>query len=182
MKEDFTIYIYPSDSDVPAPQRVVLCADDYTQGLYHGRPWRVARSPRGKPYFPDVPQVHFSISHSGAYWLCAFGAQPVGIDLQIHQAGRLAQIARRFFNEEEERYLAKDDYREFFSVWTAKESYVKFTGKGIGDGFGDFRVADAAGLKTQLDDARLCRLPFLRDYSLCLCAAQVGVVRMVYQE
>ena len=36
----------------------------------------------GKPFLKDV-DFHFNLSHSGAYAVCAYGDQPIGIDLQI---------------------------------------------------------------------------------------------------
>lgn len=51
--------------------------------LLTGRdPGSIARGPWGKPCFPNLPMLHFSISHSGEWWLCAFSDRPVGIDLQ----------------------------------------------------------------------------------------------------
>ena len=50
----------------------------------------LARQAQGKPWFPAAPELHFSISHSGGRWVCAFADAPVGLDLQ----GELAQIHR----------------------------------------------------------------------------------------
>lgn len=57
----------------------------------------LASGAHGKPYFPDAPQLQFSISHSGAYWLCAFSAAPVGLDVQQHRDCQKQALARRFF-------------------------------------------------------------------------------------
>ena len=43
------------------------------------------RTPDGKPYFPDYPDFHYNISHSGRYAVCGMicggtKMQPVGID------------------------------------------------------------------------------------------------------
>ena len=42
----------------------------------------VERAPRGKPYFPDRPELCFSLSHSGPWALCALGDGPVGADVE----------------------------------------------------------------------------------------------------
>ncbi|MCI8464356.1 MAG: 4'-phosphopantetheinyl transferase superfamily protein [Lachnospiraceae bacterium] len=107
--------------------------------------WRIARTKRGKPYFPEQPDLHFSISHSGDFWVCAFSERPVGVDIQKHvkragesqtqAAARLARMAERFFHPEETAWVMEYPYKRFFQIWTAKESYVKYTGEGIGAGF-----------------------------------------------
>ena len=92
----------------------------------------VAVNPWGKPFFPLLPQLHFSVSHSGAWWLCAFSQQPVGADLQIHKAqADLAQLSRRFFHPLEDHWLAQEGYVSFFPLWCAKESWVKYKGRGF---------------------------------------------------
>ena len=47
----------------------------------------MAREERGKPYFPGAPQYHFNLSHSGPFALCALSDRPVGVDIQVVQAG-----------------------------------------------------------------------------------------------
>lgn len=36
----------------------------------------------GKPYLPDYSDVHFNISHSEKYVVCAVSDKPVGVDIQ----------------------------------------------------------------------------------------------------
>ena len=107
--------------------------------------WRIARTERGKPYFPNLPELHFSISHSGAYWVCAFSAYPIGVDIQKHvkkkgesqaeAADRFGKMAKRFFHPREARWVNEDPGKRFFQIWAAKESYVKYAGTGIGADF-----------------------------------------------
>ncbi len=67
----------------------------------------VCRTEKGKPYFMDRPEVHFSISHSRDRWACVVADGPVGLDLQYHKAGRLANIPGRFFHPKEAGWLEK---------------------------------------------------------------------------
>ncbi|NLF79860.1 MAG: 4'-phosphopantetheinyl transferase superfamily protein, partial [Clostridia bacterium] len=96
----------------------------------------------GKPYFAALPGLHFSLSHSGEYWLAAFAAAPLGIDIQRHQSCRKEAVAERFFHPEEAAWLRRRGYtdEDFFALWTAKESYVKYTGQGIDESFAGFSV------------------------------------------
>lgn len=127
-----------------------------------------ARSEGGKPFFLYAPHLHFSISHSGGFWICAFSDSPIGIDLQQIKAIRATGIARRFFHPEEIAYLdAHPD--AFFALWTAKESYVKLTGRGVAAEFPHISVI-CHGEFTPPSPARtLLHIPFHEGYALCLC-------------
>lgn len=114
-----------------------------------GEGWEVARGERGKPYFPKRPELGFSISHTGPLWACAFHRGPVGLDIQEHTRfrgedwaaadERLGRLAVRFFHKKEAAYVG-GRHERFFQIWAAKESYVKYTGRGIDEGFGEFSV------------------------------------------
>ncbi|MCI8551212.1 MAG: 4'-phosphopantetheinyl transferase superfamily protein [Lachnospiraceae bacterium] len=118
--------------------------------------WRIARTERGKPYFPEQPELFFSISHSGSFWVCAFAGAPVGVDVQKHvkkawesekeAADRFERMADRFFHPREACWVKEEVYERFFRIWTAKESYVKYTGDGIGADFGKISLAPAASI------------------------------------
>ena len=104
----------------------------------------------GKPYFPSHPDVHFSVSHTGTLWVCAFADKEVGLDVQEHREtddpARLARLAKRWFSDGERRVLDECGYQpaEFYRIWARKEAYVKFTGDGIGAGkFPEFDVTKA---------------------------------------
>lgn len=88
----------------------------------------------GKPYCVNMPAFHFNLSHSGEYAVCAVSQREVGVDIQKHKKYQLG-LAERFFAEEEVRQLreAAEEEREklFYEIWTLKESYMKYTGKGM---------------------------------------------------
>ncbi|MDR1573282.1 MAG: 4'-phosphopantetheinyl transferase superfamily protein [Clostridiales Family XIII bacterium] len=132
----------------------------------------LARGPYGKPHFTRLPRVHFSISHSGRYTACLFADAEVGLDaedLAMRRAqderrraraasadgdagcARYLKIAGRHFREDERRAAeeaAAHGYNAlmacFFLIWTRKEAYVKYTGRGLGAGLGTFSVLDGA--------------------------------------
>ena len=164
------------------------------QLLTSGVSWQLEKGQYGKPYFAEAPWLHFSISHSGRFWVCAVSDQPVGIDLQERKKysdkkkqERADRIAERFFHPFEKEYL--DNGGNFHDVWAAKESYVKFTGRGIGEGFDEFSTVDENGALSRIltEDGRgpLVRLlPFEEDYSLCLCAEEIKRIhiRTIHEE
>ncbi len=109
-----------------------------------------ARTNRGKIFFPNVPEMYVSASHSGNYFVCGFSSVPLGIDIQectnLHREtpqetlNRQRKLARRFFHPEEAKLVEEDPQSCFFGIWTAKESFVKFTGQGIDEHFSLFSV------------------------------------------
>ena len=107
---------------------------------------------RGKPYFTGIP-VYFNISHSGDRVAVAVSDSEVGCDVE-RKNGRVLQIAKRFFTEEEFAYLSgmdNDDVRrlEFTRLWTLKESVVKCSGEGLGRAFSDFSLVDEKGTRVR---------------------------------
>ena len=86
----------------------------------------------GKPYCRSFPGVHFNISHSGLWVVCAVSDRPIGIDIEKIDVADM-QIAKRFFTEYEYQYLQRQENKVeiFYKLWTLKESYIKCTGKGL---------------------------------------------------
>ena len=111
------------------------------------------RTPEGKPYFPNYPDFHYNISHSGRYAVCGMicggtEPQPVGIDLQEipSDSGKALRIADHFFSDREKESLHslvdRGDVSTalllFCRYWTARESYIKLTGRGLAEPFGSY--------------------------------------------
>ena len=135
-------------------------------------------NPWGKPSFSLRPDLHFSITHSQDWWLCGFSSAPLGLDLQIHRSHAApAVLARRFFHPWEDAFLSREDYRRFFELWCAKESWVKYTGRGFYDDPASFSLVSPTGEFPVMDGAQLQLLPFAPEYSLCLCTKTMGEVR-----
>jgi hypothetical protein len=84
----------------------------------------IARSPRGKPYFPDCPDRWFSISHSGGLALCALSDDgPVGVDIELVRPRSLGLPG--YAMAPAERAAWDGTWEDFFRVWTLKESWCK---------------------------------------------------------
>lgn len=86
-----------------------------------------------KPSLRRYPDIHYNISHSGRYMLCAVAKVPVGLDIEFCRERSQEKLARKILNNEEyEIYLnASDRQKCFFRYWVLKESYLKWTGEGI---------------------------------------------------
>lgn len=113
----------------------------------------IARTDRGKPYFPHVPWLHLSISHSGELWACAITDQIVGFDLQQTEQPRREtpeemlrrhqKMAHRFFHPLEAEFVDRNCANHFLTVWTAREAYVKQIGTGIDQYFSEHCIVPA---------------------------------------
>lgn len=126
----------------------------------------------GKPYFPAFPQLHFSITHSGDTWMCAFGDKPLGLDYQIARPCRKEALSRRFFHPLEQEYL-KAHPDAFFPLWSAKESYIKYTGRGLSQGLPTFSLVDERGDFPRFPGLHLSLLPAPPDHGFCLCTPRM---------
>lgn len=96
----------------------------------------------GKPFVKDREGFCYNLSHSGRYVVIAWGCSEVGVDVQQHDRSVAADaIARRYFTSEEQSYIQGDLLR-FYEVWTKKESYLKYIGKGLRKSLGSFHVLE----------------------------------------
>lgn len=122
-------------------------------------PERILREPGGKPYLEDI---HFNLSHSGAWVVLAVGDSPLGVDVECFEAGRNPEkLARRYFTGEECRWVG-DSQDRFLRIWTAKESFLKYLGEGLRRPLDSFSVLEA-------EDIRAWRIP---GAVLSLCARE----------
>jgi 4'-phosphopantetheinyl transferase len=102
----------------------------------------------GKPFVKKWRNLHFNISHSGSWIVCAIGQKPVGIDIQIIYPVSL-QIAKKFLSETEFSDLVNVDEKErmqyFFELWTLKESFLKTIGRGFNFPFRSISIKNRGG-------------------------------------
>ncbi|MCL1976305.1 MAG: 4'-phosphopantetheinyl transferase superfamily protein [Firmicutes bacterium] len=136
----------------------------------------IAKLPGGKPYFPHCRQVHFSLSHSGEYWACAFSGQPLGLDIQLHEERNYLMMAKRWYHPEEYVVVEKYGQKSFFDIWSAKESVIKCRGDGFPDKLANFSVAKNDGVAAVCGSWQLNPLQLLKGYSVCLCAEELAEV------
>lgn len=87
---------------------------------------------RGKPDFASGPW-HCSISHTRSLALCALGACPLGLDAEPLSRRVSPRLPRKVLSPQElAAWETSEDPDGFFlSLWTLKESYVKYTGRGL---------------------------------------------------
>ena len=92
----------------------------------------LARTELGKPWFPALPQIQFSISHSKELILCALSERPVGVDIEDIRPRRDPLPKYALTEAEYNSYLALGgDWPAFYTLWTRKEAWCKYTGQGL---------------------------------------------------
>ena len=117
-----------------------------------------AKNQWGKPCLANRDDVHFSLSHSGTWAVCALSDTPVGVD--IERPRNMDKVAKLFPD-------AKTD-DDILRLWTAKEAYLKLLGCGLTVPLD--RVSVQLGERLVLDGYALHEYT-LEEYRICLCTA-----------
>ena len=91
----------------------------------------------GKPFLVDI-MLYFNISHSDNAVVCVVSEDNIGIDIE-KVVDRNHKIYDFVCNEEELKKInnSVDNSLEFTKLWTQKESYLKYLGKGLGSNLKD---------------------------------------------
>ncbi len=140
------------------------------------------KTPGGKPYFDFPGAPRFSVSHSGGIWGCALSQERVGFDIERAKAREWHSIAARFFHPHERDYALAGGEAAFFSLWTAKESYVKYLGIGIDESFASFCLARGGEINGDTLGVCFSRPPVPEEYYACVCtAAEHAEILNAYQ-
>lgn len=130
----------------------------------------------GKPYLASGA-LEFSLSHAGFYAACAVGKGALGVDVEAPRFSMT--LAEHCFHSEELSYLKLLCRTErpdaWLRIWTAKEAYIKYLGRGLSVPLSSFRVElTPSGARLYQNETalpeRLHEYP-LGAYRLCLCAS-----------
>ena len=133
-----------------------LCVCDYIGEKLSRIEFAFSKNKYGKPFISSLHKkkvgrinrnVCYSLSHSGDILICAVSRYNIGADCQIiniSDAQNCRKIAERFYSSEENQALSAldgaDYIDKFFKIWTMKEAYIKYTGKGLAEGLTTFSV------------------------------------------
>jgi len=149
-----------------------------------------AKNEYGKPYMESIYKtggktgkikmdtaLFFSVSHSENMIICAVACFNAGADCQkknTDDAAECRKIAARFFSAQENAFLERDkserDYIDnFFTIWTKKEAYIKYTGKGLAEGLDTFSVTTEKRHKSFLNEVCFKSFDIKNDFYVYLC-------------
>lgn len=123
-----------------------------------------AHNEHGKPYFSNVKDRFFNVSHSGDWVLCAWSSEEVGVDVELVRPVNM-RVSNIVFhplerNALEETHDEKTRCELFFTFWTLKESYIKYCGKGFSMDLQSFYFQIHNGRPLLTVDGRVSPLQF----------------------
>lgn len=131
--------------------------------------------------------VDFSLSHAGNFCVCALDSSPLGVDVELPRIS--IAVAARCFHPDEAAFLqtlpeeAQKD--ALLRLWTAKESYLKYLGRGLRVPLDSFCVRlDENGASLQAPGASSALR--LHEYThdgcrICLCTKSPRPPLQLYQ-
>jgi 4'-phosphopantetheinyl transferase len=107
---------------------------------------KIHKNEYGKPFLGDYPYIHYNISHTKGVIVCAISDLPVGVDIEMVKPFN-RYIVKRCFTHNELDYIFDSIDNEgqnerYAEIWTKKEAYVKWLGKGIAIPFESFDVTN----------------------------------------
>ena len=86
-------------------------------------PLAIERDQNGKPFFRDLPEVSFNLSHSSGIAVAAISDRNIGVDIEFIRSDiDTEKISKRFFGG------LDMSTEEFFKHWTKNEAYSKMLG------------------------------------------------------
>jgi phosphopantetheinyl transferase len=120
--------LYYAISETPQPREL---ARYLLKQATDGRPGVIAYGEHGKPYFKDS-DIYFNYSHCKYGAACIVANQEIGVDIQELRTVK-PSVIKRVCCDNEIKLIKTDE--DFIKIWTMKEAYAKFTGKGFAEGF-----------------------------------------------
>ena len=131
----------------------------------------------GKPFLKKIP-LYFNLSHSGKWVVCAWSENEIGVDVEKIDKINI-DIAKSLFCEAEYDYIKSGKEHErckrFIQIWTLKESYIKYIGKGLTIPLNSFCIKNNDDYITVESDKNkerifLKQVEFSNDYYLAECS------------
>lgn len=115
----------------------------------------LADGPYGKPELTTPKEIFFNCTHAGRWALCAVSRYPVGVDIEeLHQSFDTSLYS--YLHPKEIQYLEQLPFelrkKEFLTLWTMKESYLKALGCGLFRDTSSFAVVYAAQASASVED------------------------------
>ena len=180
------MYLYFSQkaNQKNSDELVLQCMNDYLARMHPDRkipPLTVAREKGLRPCIPQLPDLCFSVSHSGSCWGCLVGLDSVGFDMEdldrkqlerFHNPQRKIweKVAKRYFSESEFHYVKTCGEEGFFRLWVRKEALLKCEGTGLVAGLSE-EVLTAEGYPADQAGDKVFYETNLRTRVIGVCCA-----------
>lgn len=131
--------------------------------------FNIIRSPHKKPVL-DIP-LHYSLSHSHNYVVCAVDESPIGIDIQ--------RIDSKLLNIRRKTGEVSDDIITLTDHWVLKEAYIKY----IDNTKIPLKAIHIRGDNPYIvsyEGAAQCRVITYEDYRIAICMDELKEVVLVH--
>lgn len=139
---------------------------------------KINYSKYGKPYIENLKNFQFNISHSGDWVVCAYGKENIGVDIEKIETAYL-NISEMYFSKSEHKMLCEKSKNEqnvyFYQLWTLKESYLKYMGKGLSVSLNSFSIIENNEkfyIKGLENNVILKQYKFNNDYIISVCSKE----------
>lgn len=142
--------------EVDSDSFISFCYNNYRNLALNDLPSeaKIIREDNKKPRL-DVEDVYFNLSHSHGVCVLAMGASEIGIDIE-----KIRDLDYSKFD-----FIDAQDKEDFFKEWTRRESYLKYTGKGL------------SNLRMDIpSDAHFEFFPVYDNYLICICAKEQDII------
>lgn len=130
----------------------------------------------GNPSLQGFPKFQYNVSHTKNAIVVGFSNYPLGVDIEkILKSEQL--VAERSFCPNEIRYMQSHPDKQdnlFYKIWTQKEAYLKYIGKGITVPMKSIDV-------TSNELIKLLKTVEIEDYILTLCTRENFCKNDLYQ-
>jgi 4'-phosphopantetheinyl transferase len=91
--------------------------------------YTVLEDENDKPFLKENVGIHFSISHTRGLSACVLSKFCVGLDVEKIRADYRPAVAKKVYTNSEIQRI--DTPKDFYKLWTLKESYIKAIGLGF---------------------------------------------------
>ncbi len=166
-------------------KRLSLCGEMYIRYLMEkmycikGEDIIIQKNNYGKPYLKECNDIFFNISHTRNAIVVAVSSNEVGIDIEKLVAPPY-DIIDSVFSKKEKEIIEKEDVNKtsfFYSIWTRKESYLKWLGTGINE---QLNLIDTMSI-----DSCFFKMQNVQGYMVTVCSElenDFAVIDLNYEE
>ena len=134
-----------------------------------------------KPYLESHSHTYFNISHTKNHIIMAVADEEIGIDIEeIVNKKSFMDIARRYFSDYEVKALEQSAglQRDFYTLWTLKESQVKRNSLGIAYGLKDALFYKKEGVWSSEKLADDFVSYYYRDAVISICTKDIAAKKL----
>ncbi len=175
--DEIVVYLCKNEKD--SNRQLEECLDKYFEHIDKKKiEVNIERTKFNKPYIVPNCGIYFSVSHTKDIYAVAFSNMEIGFDIEQCRRANEIRIAKRYFTQEEAEFIEKYPHR-FLEVWTAKESYVKYTGEGIAGGLSNFCVIKDDKVAREISDVDLMSGKLNVGVTFAICSKNIQDVLFV---